>query len=72
MVDVDSVASVIDTSAIVRMNASWESKLARSIVTQALGFSYHTGELHQPRNCGVSRSLFWTQHAAELERDACR
>jgi hypothetical protein len=54
------------------MNASWESKLARSIVTQALGFSYHTGELHQPRNCGVSRSLFWTQHAAELERDACR
>jgi hypothetical protein len=47
MVDMDSVASVIDTSAMVRMNASWRSKLPCSIVTQALGFSCHTVELHR-------------------------
>jgi hypothetical protein len=31
MVDMDSVASVIDTSAMVRMNASWQPKLSCSI-----------------------------------------
>jgi hypothetical protein len=33
MVDMDNAASVIDTSAIARMNASWESELVCSIVT---------------------------------------
>src|ERR1700730_14854559 len=35
MADMDSVASVIDTSAMVRMNAFWQSKPPCSIVTQA-------------------------------------
>jgi hypothetical protein len=66
----DNAASVIDTSAMVRMNASWESKQSCSIVVQALDLV--TIPSNCISHCGVSRSLFWTQHAAELERDACR
>jgi hypothetical protein len=36
MADMDSVASVIDASAMVRMNASWQPKVLCSIVIQAL------------------------------------
>src|SRR5713101_9250959 len=60
MVDMDSVASVTDTSAMVRMNASWQSKLLCLIVTRALGFSYHTVQLHR-----LLRSLSWRIDVAE-------
>jgi hypothetical protein len=56
----DSVASVTDTSAMVRMNTSWQSKLPCSIVTRALGFSYHAVELHR-----LLRSLSWRIDVAE-------
>jgi hypothetical protein len=48
MADMANVASVIDTSAMVRMNASWQSNAALFNCNSSFRFSYHIVELHLP------------------------